>query len=167
MLPAKPGPQLLDLMLHVHEQFVHDVTSLATTDIPGLPPAEIRGAIRGAAEAACQKVCRRGAISPSPNEHEWLVEAVIDEAFGLGPLERLLQNPAITAIRIRGPQDILAERPGGVDPTTVAFRDQDHLQRVLQRIPRRNCVTRTSYPDEPAIRVDVQRLREKAVAAAR
>jgi len=68
---------------------------------------------------------------------------------------------------IRGPYEILAERAGGVGPTTAAFRDRGHLDRVLERIPRRDCVTRTAYPDERAIRVDIQRLRERALAAAR
>jgi pilus assembly protein CpaF len=159
-LAAKPATELLDLMLRIHDQFVSDVSKLDTMRIADLPPSAIRDAIRTAADSACRSVCVREHVTPGVSEREWLVESVIDEAFGLGPLEGLQREPAITAILIRAPREVLAERAGGVHQTVVVFRDEEHINRILERIGRKDCVTRSGGAGEAVIRLDVQRLRE-------
>ncbi|HEX3998879.1 MAG TPA: CpaF family protein [Pirellulales bacterium] len=67
-------------------------------------------------------------------ERERLVEEVLDETFGLGPLELLLKDPTISDILINGPKNIYVERRGKLEKTTVQFRDNNHLMQIIDRI---------------------------------
>ncbi len=68
------------------------------------------------------------------NERERLVSEVLDETFGLGPLEMLLKDPTISDILINGPKNIYCERRGKMEKTTVVFRDNNHLMQIIDRI---------------------------------
>ena len=68
------------------------------------------------------------------NERERLIDEVLDETFGLGPLEVLLKDPSISDILINGPKRIYVERRGKIEKTSVAFRDNDHLLQIVDRI---------------------------------
>jgi len=68
------------------------------------------------------------------NERERLIDEVLDETFGLGPLEVLLKDPSISDILINGPKQIYVERRGKMEKTSVAFRDNDHLLQIIDRI---------------------------------
>jgi pilus assembly protein CpaF len=67
-------------------------------------------------------------------ERDRLVEEVLDETFGLGPLELLLKDPLISDILINGPKNIYAERNGKMEKTNVEFRDNAHLLQIIDRI---------------------------------
>ena len=68
------------------------------------------------------------------SERERLVNEVLDETFGLGPLEMLLKDPTISDILINGPKNIYVERRGKMERTSVVFRDNDHLMQIVDRI---------------------------------
>jgi len=68
------------------------------------------------------------------NERERLVDEVLDETFGLGPLEVLLKDPTISDILINGPKSIYAERRGKIEKTKISFRDNNHLMQIIDRI---------------------------------
>lgn len=68
------------------------------------------------------------------SERERLVEEVLDETFGLGPLELLLKDPTISDILINGPKNIYCERRGKMEKTNVVFRDNAHLMQIIDRI---------------------------------
>ncbi|MFZ1935174.1 MAG: CpaF family protein [Thermoguttaceae bacterium] len=68
------------------------------------------------------------------SERERLVSEVLDETFGLGPLEMLLKDPTISDILINGPKNIYCERRGKMEKTTVVFRDNNHLMQIVDRI---------------------------------
>ena len=68
------------------------------------------------------------------NERERLVEEVLDETFGLGPLELLLKDPTISDIMINGPKNVYVERRGKIEKTAVVFRDNNHLMQIIDRI---------------------------------
>lgn len=68
------------------------------------------------------------------NEREQLIEEVMDETFGLGPLEFLLKDTSISDILINGPKNIYVERKGKMEKTNVAFRDNNHLMQIIDRI---------------------------------
>src|SRR5579862_6537141 len=67
-------------------------------------------------------------------ERERLIEEVLDETFGLGPLEFLLKDSSISDILINGPKNIFVERRGKLEKTTVQFRDNNHLMQIIDRI---------------------------------
>ncbi|WP_409994261.1 CpaF family protein [Pirellula sp. SH-Sr6A] len=68
------------------------------------------------------------------SERDRLIEEVLDETLGLGPLEFLLKDPAISDILINGPKNIFVERKGQLEKTAVEFRDNAHLMQIIDRI---------------------------------
>src|SRR6187431_1702638 len=68
------------------------------------------------------------------NERERLIDEVLDETFGLGPLELLLKDATISDILINGPKAIFVERRGKLEKTNVEFRDNGHLLQIIDRI---------------------------------
>src|SRR5262249_43339563 len=67
-------------------------------------------------------------------ERNRLVDELLDEAFGLGPLEPLMSDPTISDILVNGPDTVYVERGGRLEPTNVVFADNSHLLQVIQRI---------------------------------
>jgi pilus assembly protein CpaF len=70
----------------------------------------------------------------SYNERKRLVAEVLDETFGLGPLEVLLADPDISDILINGSQHIYVEKSGRLSLTDVQFRDDAHLMHAIDKI---------------------------------
>ena len=68
------------------------------------------------------------------SERERLIDEVLDETFGLGPLELLLKDPKVCDILINGPKNIYVERTGKMEKTNVEFRDDQHLMQIIDRI---------------------------------
>jgi pilus assembly protein CpaF len=68
------------------------------------------------------------------NERQKLVKEILDETFGLGPLEMLLADPSISDILINGPRQVYVERKGQLQLTEVQFRDNSHLIHVIDKI---------------------------------
>ncbi len=67
-------------------------------------------------------------------ERDRIIEEVLDETFGLGPLELLLKDSSISDIMINGPKNIFVERHGRLEKTEVEFRDNTHLMQIIDRI---------------------------------
>jgi pilus assembly protein CpaF len=67
-------------------------------------------------------------------ERERLIDEVLDETFGFGPLEALLKDPTISDILINGPYKIYVERRGKLEKADIKFRDNDHLLQIIDRI---------------------------------
>ena len=67
-------------------------------------------------------------------ERERLIEEVLNETFGLGPLEALLKDGSVSEIMINGPHNIYVERSGKIEKSDVKFRDDDHLLQIIDRI---------------------------------
>jgi len=67
-------------------------------------------------------------------EKQQLLYELMDDIFGLGPLEEFLRDPTISDILVNGPKLIYIERDGVLEPTDASFRDSDHLMQVIQRI---------------------------------
>src|SRR6266545_7759739 len=67
-------------------------------------------------------------------EKQQISEEVLDEVFGLGPLEPLLQDPGISDILVNTYKQVYIERKGLLELTTVRFRDDQHLLRIIDKI---------------------------------
>jgi pilus assembly protein CpaF len=67
-------------------------------------------------------------------EREQIINEVMDEAFGLGPLERLFKDDTITDILINGPKAVYVERNGRLTLSKTKFVDDAHLLRIIQRV---------------------------------
>ena len=67
-------------------------------------------------------------------ERETIVNDVLHELFGLGPLEALLHDPTISDILVNRYDQVYVEREGKLQPTDVVFKDDRHLQQIIERI---------------------------------
>lgn len=67
-------------------------------------------------------------------ERERIVDEVLDETFGLGPLEIILKDPKVSDILINGPKNIYVEKEGQLQKSEVEFRDNKHLLQIIDRI---------------------------------
>src|SRR2546427_11309995 len=70
----------------------------------------------------------------SGRERERLGLEVLDEVFGLGPLEPLLQDPSINDILVNGHKLVYVERAGILEETNVRFKDNAHLMHIIEKI---------------------------------
>lgn len=63
-----------------------------------------------------------------------VIDAVVDATLGLGPLEQLMRDPAVTEVMVNGPTSAWVERAGRIERAGIAFADSDHLLHVIDRI---------------------------------
>ena len=102
-----------------------DLNILGKTD-----PEVLRREVRNATE----ELCRQSTDLLNSVERERLIEEVMDETFGLGPLEPLMRDPTISDIMINGPKTVYVERKGRLVRSDVVFNDEKHLLQIVQRI---------------------------------
>src|SRR4051794_19202117 len=130
-MPARNGKtaedRFLRLKKELHQQLI---SSMDLAAIAKMTQDELRAEVRRATE----ELCRR---SPDPlnlSERDRLITEVLDETFGLGPLEPLMRDPAVTDIMINGPKVAYVERGGRLERVDVSFHDDRHLIQIIQRI---------------------------------
>jgi pilus assembly protein CpaF len=74
------------------------------------------------------------AVPLSFAERERLAREILDEIFGLGPLEPLLKDPTISDILVNRFDRVYVERAGKIEPTGLSFKDDQHLMQIIDRI---------------------------------
>jgi pilus assembly protein CpaF len=116
-----------DLKRLIHSKLVDKLDLSRVSDLAG---DTLRREIRLVVERLCDTE------NPLLNrmERERLIDEVLDETFGFGPLEMLLKDPTVSDILINGPHKIYVERRGKLEKTDVKFRDNDHLMQIIDRI---------------------------------
>jgi pilus assembly protein CpaF len=77
---------------------------------------------------------RTGRWDLSPEEQSRLIEQILNDVLGLGPLEPLLADPEVTEVMVNGPDEVYVERRGMIEETPVRFADSVHLMSVIDRI---------------------------------
>jgi pilus assembly protein CpaF len=92
------------------------------------------GADPRAALAARTRELLRGEMLIAPGEVDRLVEAMLDDALGAGPLEPLMRDPEVTEVIVNGPAHVYVERRGLLRREAVRFEDEAHLRHVIERI---------------------------------
>jgi pilus assembly protein CpaF len=124
---ARPGEDLVRLKAQLHRQLITgmDLTVLATMD---------RDQLRLEVRRVADELCQRSSSLLNRAERERVVNEVLDETFGLGPLQPLMSDPTITDILINGHDTVYVERNGQLERANVAFADGQHLLHIVQRI---------------------------------
>src|SRR5438270_13373214 len=74
------------------------------------------------------------AVPLSFAERERLAREILDEIFGLGPLEQLLKDPTISDILVNRFDRVYVEKGGKLELTPLAFKDNVHLMQIIERI---------------------------------
>jgi pilus assembly protein CpaF len=125
--PDPLAEQYETLKRHIHMRLVDRLDLNRVNEMDGLT---LRAEIRSVVEHLCDTE------NPMLNrtERQKLVEEILDETFGLGPLELLLKDDKIADIMINGPKNIYVEKGGKITKSEVVFRDNDHLLQIIDRI---------------------------------
>jgi pilus assembly protein CpaF len=120
-------PELAELKHRVHRKLVERLTRerLAEIDSPQAR-SEIRATIAKLVE---EERSQLGSWSK-----ELAIDQVLNEVLGLGPLEPLMEDPTISDILVTTPDRVYIERNGRLLKTPVRFKDNTHLQRIIQKI---------------------------------
>jgi len=106
------------------------INRMDLTKLTSLSPEQLNAEVSRLAES----VLVQEAMPISATERDRLVNEVQHELFGLGPLEPLLGDPTISDILVNSYRTIYVERRGKLEATDVAFKDNEHLMRVIERI---------------------------------
>ena len=106
------------------------VTRLDLTKLSALAPERVHGEVSRLAEG----LLLAENLPLSTAERDRLVGEVHHELFGLGPLEPLLADPTISDILVNSYSSIYIERRGKLEKTSISFKDDEHLRRVIERI---------------------------------
>jgi pilus assembly protein CpaF len=126
--PKRAGESAyFELKTRIHRQLIERL-DLAKLDI--LPLDAVQQQIRRIVE----DMLATDDTPLSRQEREQLVLEVEHETFGLGPLEPLMQDPAVSDILVNGSKEVYVERRGKLERTRVIFRDDAHLLQIIERI---------------------------------
>ena len=130
-----PGPatvqpvrqQYLDLRATVHKKLLNrlNLEALANSD---------RARAEGEIRSLLGLLLSEESTPLSLTERETLFAEVLDDVFGLGPLEPLLRDPSINDILVNTYRNVFVERKGVLERVTATFQDDAHLLRVIDRI---------------------------------
>jgi len=120
-------PQYQDLKFALHRKLLDriDLESLST-----MPEDRAKIEIR----AAITSLVDEEKAPLSLTEKERVITEVLDEVFGLGPLEPLLRDSTISDILVTTPHMVYIERAGKLYETPVQFKDDKHLLRIIEKI---------------------------------
>ena len=125
--PATVSRQYAELKANVHRKLLNrlNLEALAQAD-RSRAESEIRSLLG--------ELLSEENIPISLGEREGLFGELVDDVFGLGPLEPLLRDPAVSDILVNTYKNVFVERGGQIERVTATFQDDKHLMRVIDRI---------------------------------
>src|SRR6266700_3659398 len=120
-------PEHQELKFTLHRKLLDRINLEALSAMAGeRARAEIR--------AAVARLVEEEKTPLSLMEKDRVIEEVLDEVFGLGPLEPLLRDPTISDILVTTPRLVYIERGGKLYRTSVEFKDNTHLLRIIEKV---------------------------------
>jgi pilus assembly protein CpaF len=120
-------PEYQELKFTLHRKLLDRINLEA---LSSMASERVRTEIR----AAVAKLVEEEKTPLSLLEKDRVIEEILDEVFGLGPLEPLLQDPDISDILVTTPHLVYVERGGKLYRTPVEFKDDAHLLRIIEKI---------------------------------
>ena len=118
---------MLDIRSRVHRRLLE---TLDLNEARRLPVEQLHAECSRRVDALLNE---QGTPLSGPEKRQ-LLRDVMDEIFGLGPLEEFLRDPSISDILVNGAKSVYIERAGRLETTEATFRDDAHLMNVIQRI---------------------------------
>ncbi len=92
------------------------------------------GSLRAAAERVAWELLHADRVALDPADARRLVAGIVDDTVGLGPIDPLLRDRGVTEVIANGPGRVYTERGGRLVREPVAFRDDEHLRQVIDRV---------------------------------
>jgi pilus assembly protein CpaF len=121
------SPEYQELKFTLHRKLLDRINLEALSSMAG---ERVRAEIR----AAVAKLVEEEKTPLSLVEKDRVIEEILDEVFGLGPLEPLLQDPTVSDILVTTPKLVYVERNGKLYRTPVEFKDDSHLLRIIEKV---------------------------------
>ena len=130
-----PSPSWTGITTEVYQNLKHElhqklIEKLDLGTIEKLPREQLRDELR----LILSSLLAGSELPLNRTERETMVEELLDEVMGLGPLEPLLRDMSISDILVNRFDTIYIERFGKLELTGVRFRDNEHLQQIINRI---------------------------------
>src|SRR5712692_1577196 len=125
--PASGADRWFEIKSQIHAKLIN---SLSSDQLKSLSKEGVRGQIGDVVEALIVD----GQVPMTVAERERLIEEVLDEVFGLGPLEPLLKDSTISDILVNGYDNVYVESGGKLTETNVRFKDVAHVRMIIDRI---------------------------------
>jgi pilus assembly protein CpaF len=125
--PGSGADRWFELKSQVHQKLVNSLTPEQLRDLN-------KDSVRGQVGTVVEKLIIDESLPMTMGERERLVEEILDEVFGLGPLEILLKDPTISDIMVNGYDNVYVERAGRVVETNIRFKDHAHVRIIIERI---------------------------------
>src|SRR6202050_179298 len=121
------GAEYQELKFTIHRKLLDRINLEALSSLAG-------ERARAESRIAVSKLVEEERTPLSLAEKERVIEEVLDEVFGLGPLEPLLRDPSISDILVTTPKLVYIERGGKLFRTSVEFKDNTHLLRIIEKV---------------------------------
>ena len=125
--PTQNQDRRADLKVRVHQKLLNILNMDAVK-------AESRQELRREVQTALERILREDHLPISMTERNRLAEEILDEVFGLGPLESLLKDPSISDILVNTHKNVYIERHGKLIETGIRFQNDRHLQHIIEKI---------------------------------
>src|SRR5438045_4285277 len=128
MTQARQSKSWWELKDYLHARLVNviDLRRAASISEPQLLHREVRLVVERLVDTENPLLNRM--------ERERLIEEILDDAFGFGPLEMLFHDERVREIRVEGPRRVLARRNDSLEMTDTAFRNLERLYLVCSRL---------------------------------
>src|SRR5580693_1513027 len=123
----QPAPEYQELKFRLHRKLLDRINLEALSTMAG---ERMRTEVR----VAVARLVEEEKTPLSLVEKDRVIDEILDEVFGLGPLEPLLQDNTISDILVTGPKLVYVERAGKLYRTPVEFKDNAHLLRIIEKI---------------------------------
>jgi len=119
--------QFQKLKTHLHRRMI-DAIDLSKAG--RLEENELRQQLRSLAA----HLCTLEEVALPPEHREVMVREIMDEIYGFGPLEPLMNDPEVSDVLVNGADRVFVERNGILQPTPIRFADEAHLLRLIHRL---------------------------------
>lgn len=120
-----PLPVMTDKYLDLKKKLQNDVIEQINRTGSGVD-VDLKSVIQGAVNAESLDIPRSDRLR--------IIQEIYDEVAGLGPLENLMKDPTVTEIMVNGPKSVYVERKGRLELTNIAFEDDAHVLKIIDRI---------------------------------
>jgi pilus assembly protein CpaF len=121
------APEYQEIKFALHRKLLNRINLEALSSVAS-------DRVRNEVRAAVAQLVEEEKTPLSAVEKDRFIEEVLDEVFGLGPLEPLLADPTISDILVTTPRLVYVERAGKLYRTPVEFKDDAHLLRIIEKV---------------------------------
>jgi len=136
--PPPPPPAVRAAQSAARETYLRDILSRLLEEASRASSLLLDDAaakdVRRRVEGIVERVISTNGFSVTGAERQRLIEELIGEIGGLGPLEPLLKDDTITEVMVNGPRQIYIERRGKIEKVNRTFLNDEHVLRIIDRI---------------------------------